>query len=138
MDTKHTSNAWRTSFRYNDDGDICEARVVEAGDTAVIATVCLDNAVVEDQREFNDRAEANTRLLAAAPDLLEVVQGVLDLWDANGEQNYYTAAIGVSDLRKMAKDAMAEATGNIEQAEQGYFHDRNGRGTIREPEDKNR
>jgi hypothetical protein len=69
----------------------------------------------EDQSIGVDEGIANARLIAAAPDLLAVALAIIDLWDANGEPNYYTAPMSVPDLRIMAEEAIARATGRNEQ-----------------------
>jgi exonuclease III len=60
-----------------------------------------------------EEEKANSRLIAAAPELLEALKACLELLDANAEPEYDDTSheIAISPAREMARAAIAKAEG---------------------------
>jgi len=69
--SKHTPGPWNTDEKDHDD-PYQDIRVV--GSRRNICLVWMDDAPVKD---YNDEQQANARLIAAAPDLLEALKSIL-------------------------------------------------------------
>ena len=95
-EAKHTTGPWNVPFR--------EFTKIKAANGAHIATCHkLTNLV---------NLEANSRLIAAAPDLLEALQGILGYFDSGNSVSVSQATIKASsDEIKAARAAIAKATG---------------------------
>lgn len=108
MNTKHTPGPWVAEMRYINDipGN---ARVeVMAGSkhedhmNSAVASVCYSHTPCRFYIDDKDEAEANARLIAAAPDLLEALEGfVAEFGDKAVNANV-----------KKARAAIAKATGD--------------------------
>ena len=69
IEVKHTPGPWTTD---EDDHDAPHQNIkVKAGKHRTVCTVWIDDAPV---RDFNAEQQANARLIAAAPELLEYLQ----------------------------------------------------------------
>lgn len=69
MTTQHTPGPWTTD---EDDHDAPYQDIkIKAGNHRTVCTVWIDDAPV---RDFNAEQQANARLIAAAPELLEALQ----------------------------------------------------------------
>lgn len=94
-EAKHTPGPWATD---EDDHDAPYQNInIEAGKHHTICTVWIDDAPV---RDFNAEQQANARLIAAAPELLEFVKEWLGRQGT--DENYMVAK---------ARAAIAKATG---------------------------
>lgn len=94
-EAKHTPGPWATD---EDDHDAPYQDIkIEAGKHHTICTVWIDDAPV---RDFNAEQQANARLIAAAPELLEFVKEWLGRQGT--DENYMVAK---------ARAAIAKATG---------------------------
>ena len=72
MSTKHTPGPWATDEADHDEPyqDI----KIKAGKHRTVCTVWIDDAPV---RDFNAEQDANARLIAAAPELLEALKELM-------------------------------------------------------------
>lgn len=97
METKHTPGPWL----YND-----TTAQVHPPHSATIAEVC--------NHDLN--REANARLIAAAPELLEACVAMAEWVDAHGEIVFVGGGRGVvnpmNNARLLSRAAIAKATGN--------------------------
>lgn len=95
----HTPGTWDTDLSEHDAPyqDI----VVRSG-TRGICTVWIDDAPCND---YNAEQRANARLIAASPDLLEVLQ---ELEESSGYWSEYDVPLGIVDRMRAA---IAKATG---------------------------
>ena len=91
--SKHTPGPWS----YIGNGDVVARSENYCGGEKDIASVFLT---------ANDEDEANSRLIAAAPDLLEALREVL-----NNPAGDYDASDGYENAVKQARAAIAKATG---------------------------
>ncbi len=78
MKTEHTPGPWTVAW--NEDRKWCG---VDCGDRAdphraEVCSVCLENVEIDDDTQAWERAKADARLIAAAPDLLAALQGMLE------------------------------------------------------------
>lgn len=94
MMAKHSPGPWRTEAV----SDAVRV-VVGSGRAKVILARCAPPQIPEGE------THANARLMAAAPDLLEVARGVLEFG------NVFAHAIGEESLWERAKAAVAKAEG---------------------------
>jgi hypothetical protein len=78
METEHTPGPWTAAW--NDDRKWCGVDCGDKGDPhrAEVCSVCLENLEIDDDARAWERAKADARLIAAAPDLLVVLQEMLD------------------------------------------------------------
>ena len=90
MEYKHTPGPWR----------------IEEG--KYYACIRTDAGVIADMRTVGNTVPniGNTHLIAAAPDLLEALQRLVEIEDGPG-----MAVIGWSEALEAARDAIAKATG---------------------------
>lgn len=77
MSAKHTPGPWITN-EADHDAPYQDIKI-KAGKHHTVCTVWIDDAPVHD---FNALQEANARLIAAAPDLLEAAKQVLAWYEA--------------------------------------------------------
>ena len=92
-EVKHTKGPWATD---EDDHDAPHQNIkVKAGKHHTVCTVWIDDAPV---RDFNSAQQANARLIAAAPELLEALQEMVEIAESQGH------------IVKRARDAIAKAT----------------------------
>lgn len=82
--SKHTPGPWRV-------GESCRTADIKAGYNALIARVEIESA--------GDRGDANARLIAAAPDLLEVCKRVRDGLDAGEHPGQFASMLDAA-IRK--------------------------------------
>ena len=93
IEVKHTKGPWATD---EDDHDAPHQNIkVKAGKHHTVCTVWIDDAPV---RDFNSAQQANARLIAAAPELLEALQEMVEIAESQGH------------IVKRARDAIAKAT----------------------------
>lgn len=92
--SKHTPGPWTV----HDDTDI--SGIENDPENKCIGSVDVAHVYL---RTVPGRHEANARLIAAAPDLLAVLQDVLSTWDSGSE------AFPISDIRA----AIAKAKGKL-------------------------
>lgn len=94
MEAKHTPGPWK-AYRFSDKGGVARIAIVGAQPSSlIVAKTCA--AEGED--------EANARLIAAAPELLEALRGLLQ-----AESPDYVQSWGIA--REQALAAVAKATG---------------------------
>lgn len=79
MKTKHTPGPWKR-FRMKDGYVLRESTEIQGPDGLTI--ICLMPTKAQNHRGFRKRA-ANSRLIAAAPDLLEALKGMVDYHTPN-------------------------------------------------------
>ena len=90
METKHTPGPWAIEYRTD-------------GQSTYSPRICAG----EQDAEFKAKAEANARLIAAAPELLEALDGLCGLAELRpGHLQDYKAAVAA------ARAAIAKATGS--------------------------
>ncbi len=95
MSTKHTQGNWEVSKHGNNDS------------FGVHAEGCAnDLAIVIGGNEQGGEAEANAKLIAAAPDMLEALQACMDSFDYMGGLNHAASR----HARKLANAAINKAT----------------------------
>lgn len=83
MTTKHTPGPWATD---KNDHDVPYQDIkIKAGKRHTVCTIWIDDAPV---RDFNAAQHANAGLIAAAPELLEALQEMLDVWEHGGLKSY--------------------------------------------------
>jgi hypothetical protein len=72
MTTKHTEGPWEVAGGTNKNGDLFVWPVLKPGEMGGhgVAKVC---------GEYDDQVQANARLIAAAPELLEALRATVDL-----------------------------------------------------------
>ena len=98
MSTKHTPAPWRIEWGMSQGGDghhVCDAS--DMGPLSIIASVHFHD-------DADGETKANARLIAAAPDLLAALRGLLDY----GSLGAYGRAAAVN----AALAAVAKATGD--------------------------
>lgn len=94
--SKHTPGPWSCSTSSDTDRHRFEAQVWDANGRAL--------AFFDYGRTIGEEADANARLIAAAPDLLESLQEALE--------RLYFYCVPISDeVDKKIRDAIAKATG---------------------------
>lgn len=79
MSTQHTPGPWAVVYGYDGSIEVCSARPVRINLTTAGSVVVADICKHEDAEHFS--AEANARLIAAAPELLCCAKEVLELID---------------------------------------------------------
>jgi len=98
--SKHTPGPWKVGPRQLADNTV---EITEyPGYPSVIARVCP-------RPHYNDDQKANARLIAAAPDLLSVLNTILDEVDAD-----YTEGVPLPSWDTAAREAIAKAVGEGE------------------------
>lgn len=101
--SKHTPGPWKVMPRINNFIDIEHSQNLVKG--AITLALCR----VQARQSWEDEAQANARLIAAAPDLLEALQGMVSAWnmvcDAQGWERDHI------QQQKDACFAIAKATG---------------------------
>ena len=109
MAEKHTSGPWDAARAYGEDGRWHGSYSVAGGpDRMIVATVWGDDRPVADPRP----AEANARLIAAAPDLLDACQEAI-----RAINSHTTEPIPVGAYNRVARmlgDAIRKATGEAD------------------------
>lgn len=100
-DIKHTPGPWRTDEDEHD-APYQDIRIKAANRT--VCKVWIDDAPVHD---YNAEQEANARLIAAAPQLLDALQPFVR---NNSSDEFVTLVVRSSDITK-ARAAIAKATG---------------------------
>ncbi len=96
-DVKHTPGPW--AIEYRTDGQFTYSPRIYAGPAVIHYTAGYHTE--EQDATFKARAEANARLIAAAPELLEALQ-----WIVSQPQGYMYL-----EVREKAAAALAKATG---------------------------
>lgn len=97
MSAKHTTGPWSAEPTCPNDGVNCWFIVSE--DRKQVGSV--------DGYQGDPEREANARLIAAAPDLLEALQNVVDAWSSQFERQGHMAP----EWAKKARAAITKATG---------------------------
>ena len=107
-EAKHTPGPWTTD---EDDHDAPHQDIkIKAGKHRTVCTVWIDDAPV---RDFNAEQQANAHLIAAAPDLMEVVVAYIDhfercrITNTHGSRDFDFAG----HLAALARAAIAKAKG---------------------------
>jgi hypothetical protein len=110
MSAKHTPGPWKagTARRSSNFGDM--AAFVHGPGPAKIAKVWSGDP--SDETNGN-KAEANARLIAAAPDLLEALKDIVEQWDA--AKDPHSKAVALNSPKLWA--ALGEARAAIAKAE---------------------
>jgi len=101
---KHTPGPWRMDRNNTHSGTIATVHGCKNADWADIWAPDASTADEEEQ-------ESNARLIAAAPDLLEVAQGTLRLLHLMDGQWPGTLAIDARAIREQAEAAIAKVKG---------------------------
>ena len=99
MTTKHTPAPWSVDINTN---DLREAETIRGGDGVRIAATYKIHKHRDDKTKACYEARANSRLIAAAPDLLAALQSVADYWAGGDVPPEIDAAM---------RAAIAKATG---------------------------
>lgn len=101
-------------YVHNDEEETTESAAVWAGDTVVALVVAAGSGWNFSNPEF----DANARLIAAAPELLEALQSLLREHDAvfsrredGAKDSYYNAHPGRATAYRKARAVIAKATG---------------------------
>lgn len=113
MNTKHTAGPWRVEL-YEGEHPYIISEQGKRWDNPVVCNL-YDDVTPNDSvtmgawYESCDNAKANARLIAAAPELLEALEGVYRIIEAFG----YTTALGKTQKARMdaARSAIAKAKG---------------------------
>ncbi len=98
MENNHTSGKWYVSDIKQDDGEYIYS------DTNQFSAIAR---VYKDGNPHKEQAEANAKLMAAAPDLLEALKPLMSLF--LNETNYPEGTIGYT-LKQQAIKAIEKAT----------------------------
>ena len=108
--TTHTPGPWATD---EDDHDAPYQDIkINAGNRFTVCTVWIDDAPV---REFNAEQQANARLIAAAPELLEALKQcrlALEPYDDVKPRDWKTDREKLAFAHQAARAAIAKATGD--------------------------
>lgn len=72
METKHTKGKWKITEKIN------------GGIYKYIYVVCDNRRICEIKNPFSDESEANAKLIASAPDLLEACMEAKAMYEAQG------------------------------------------------------
>jgi len=100
MKTKHTSGQWH--FRTGDSDNFCEI-IGDFGTSKCIAVTPKDCFVNKDE------AEANGRLIAAAPDLLNAISGLVEKLSPYiyklGVKKGFSELVALEEARKAIRKA---------------------------------
>jgi hypothetical protein len=106
MTATHTPGAWRYALHVPDNSGDGEWWVIGPTSADIIA-------IVDPHMAFEaDAAEANTRLIAAAPDMLDALRCADECCQQglnSCEGNHWEAAL--QDIMGLVRDAIAKATG---------------------------
>lgn len=107
--TNHTPGPWTTD---EDDHDALYQNIkIKAGKHHTVCTVWIDDAPV---RDFNAEQQANARLIAAAPELLEALKQcrlALEPYDDVKPRDWKTDREKLAFAHQAARAAIAKATG---------------------------
>lgn len=88
-DNKHTPGPWYPAHLADDDCS-CDCRsIVSGGYAGSICIISVNNGIASISEGGNDcppleEAKANARIIAAAPDLLEALELMVDIYDPDG------------------------------------------------------
>ena len=106
--SKHTPGPWHIpSYLCGDDGTVADG--IGPKDGYDIITCCCCGGVRGDSKE---QEIANSRLIVAAPELLEALQGILDEDMEDSKRAAYLGGFVLpDDLRQQARAAIAKAKG---------------------------
>lgn len=110
MTTKHTPGPWR---------EVVNCADYEAFPTLIYAGSSFVAQVATDQLTVESRDEANARLIAAAPDLLTTIEGLLAhcagtnaaFYGSGKSKDLRAAFTGQKELMQAARAAIAKAKG---------------------------
>lgn len=113
MTTKHTPGPWKIIEReVLEDGSVYPIHIT--GGVTELEVCLLESPVVAHAYTFDESwkvmgrsvmQKANARLIAAAPELLEALQSIVNFWD---EQ---VPTVHVNEMHIAARAAIAKATG---------------------------
>lgn len=108
---KHTPGPWSVLYSSN------KYPSIHAGETKTPIAV-LYEYVSETDRDLLDNAEANARLIAAAPELLEALENIAaslrTLKKAVGLESHVAEMLGMDDHLTVINHVIAKATGGAE------------------------
>ncbi|HDY5291763.1 TPA: hypothetical protein RQ679_003194 [Pseudomonas aeruginosa] len=96
---KHTSGPWRQ--------DKWGSLTTEGGQDVLLRGITTISAGSDERIA---EAEANTRLISAAPELLEALQGMLEVYGGQYNDDCLPKSSSELDLIQQARDAIAKAT----------------------------
>ncbi len=106
----HTPGPWRVEARMSMPGEITDVLIYADGHAPLIGCATSEEVSLE-------TAEANARLMAAAPDLLEALKAMIVMMDRGGQPKKLDDALTWRQndelARQMADDAVAKATGVV-------------------------
>ena len=115
--TQHTKGPWTAHVGQFDYADNVGSRPVTFGEDDNVGRVCVVSAIAERKRSTPYNApdlerDANARLIAAAPDLLEALKALLEHIEIEFEGAEDAAdAYGITADMDRARAAIAKATG---------------------------
>ena len=101
--TLHTPGPWRFEFYKNDSDEYCHRVVGSYIDKNGWPDIVCDNEPYYPHQV----SEADARLIAAAPDLLEALKKIASL----GMSQFFTQADFADECQNIARAAIAKATG---------------------------
>ena len=101
MTTKHTPAPWSVDTNTN---DLREAETIRGGDGVRIAATYKIHEHRDDKTKAYYEARANSRLIAAAPELLEALRELVAYHGSDVDN-------GLDELLTAARAAIAKATG---------------------------
>lgn len=72
--SEHTKGPWKIKQGSSYEGEICTIYLTEPGYVTIASSNCLSGKGVAGLEELAEEAQANARLIAAAPDMLEALE----------------------------------------------------------------
>ncbi|HCL4064634.1 hypothetical protein PZS78_20320 [Pseudomonas aeruginosa] len=111
--SKHTPGPWGIERLHGEINVIsCNERDGAAKDMGIVYVLARDVGGMIHGEQFDDRSEveANARLMAAAPELLEALQGMLEVYGGQYNDDCLPKASTELELIQQARAAIAKAT----------------------------
>lgn len=106
MSYKHTPGPWETCYWLDDEFSVAQ-------DSPAFTRVCVMSYVVKKGNAPNEEMDANARLIAAAPELLEALQSLIAVEPTASGCKAFELMVTGKDMDR-ARAAIAKATGGGE------------------------